>query len=173
MFQGKKLFIENKKIKNMKKTNALRILDQQKIAYSTVEYEYDSENLDVAKIASDNGLVLEEVYKTLVLIGDKTGVLVAVVAGHHSLSLKKIASVSGNKKVEMSAVKDLQSLTGYIRGGCSPIGMKKNYPVYIDETGRDLARIFVNAGIRGILFACAPNDLLTACKGEWADIAEG
>jgi len=156
----------------MKKTNALRILDQQKIPYNTIEYVYESENLDLTKIASDNALVLQEVYKTLVLIGDKTGVLVAVVAGHHSLSLKKMAAVSGNKKVEMSAVKDLQNLTGYIRGGCSPIGMKKNYPVYIDETGKGLEHIFVNAGIRGILFSCTPDDLLMACKGEWANIAE-
>ncbi len=156
----------------MKKTNALRILDQQKIAYDTVEYEYDSENLDLAKISADNGFVLEEVYKTLVLTGDKTGVLVAVVAGHHSLSLKKMAAVSGNKKVEMVAVKDIQTLTGYIRGGCSPIGMKKNFPVYIDETGKNLTAFFVNAGVRGILFSCKPQDLLKVCKGEWADIAD-
>jgi Cys-tRNA(Pro)/Cys-tRNA(Cys) deacylase len=156
----------------MKKTNALRILDQQKIAYDTVEYEYDSENLDLAKIAAENGFVLETIYKTLVLTGDKTGVLVAVVAGHHSLSLKKMAAVSGNKKVEMVAVKDIQTLTGYIRGGCSPIGMKKNFPVYLDETAKTMERIFVNAGVRGILFSCKPEDLLKVGRGEWADIAE-
>ena len=156
----------------MKKTNAVRILDQQKIAYDTVEYEYDSENLDLAKIAAENGFVLETIYKTLVLMGDKTGVLVAVVAGHHSLSLKKMAAVSGNKKVEMVAVKDIQNLTGYVRGGCSPIGMKKNFPVYLDETAKTMERIFVNAGVRGILFSCKPEDLLKVSRGEWADIAE-
>jgi Cys-tRNA(Pro)/Cys-tRNA(Cys) deacylase len=156
----------------MKKTNALRILDQQKIPYETVEYVYDSENLDVAKIASDNGLVLEQIYKTLLLSGDKSGTIVALVAGNHNLSLKKMAAASGNKKVEMAAVKDLLQLTGYIRGGCSPVGMKKAYPVYLDKAAESEDSIFVNAGTRGLLFAISPNDLLKVCGAAYADICD-
>jgi Cys-tRNA(Pro)/Cys-tRNA(Cys) deacylase len=156
----------------MKKTNALRILDQQKIQYETLEYSYDSENLDVAKIASDNGIPLETIYKTLVLFGDKSGTIMAVVAGDRQVSLKKIATASGNKKVEMAAIKDLQQLTGYIRGGCSPIGTKKAFPVYFDNSAQRLDKIYVNAGARGLLFSCSPEDLLKVCNAVWADISE-
>lgn len=155
-----------------KKTNALRILEQQKIVYDTIEYSYDEENLNVAKIAEDNQLSLPQIYKTLVAEGDKTGLIVAVVAGDKSLSLKKIAAVSGNKKVWMLPVKDIQAHTGYIRGGCSPVGMKKHYPTYFDQTAKDCAKIYVNAGGRGTLFGCAPDALVQAAQGQWADIAE-
>lgn len=155
----------------MKKTNALRILDQLKIDYEILEYKYDSEQLDLIKIAADNDLSIEKIYKTLVLIGDKTGVIVAVVSGNHQLSLKKIATVSGNKKVEMAPIEDLEKISGYIRGGCSPLGMKKKYPLFLDANGKSLEKIFVNAGTRGILFGCSPSDLEKACGGIWSDIA--
>jgi Cys-tRNA(Pro)/Cys-tRNA(Cys) deacylase len=157
----------------MKKTNALRILDSQGIKYETLEYTYDSENLDVAKIAADNGLLLEIIYKTLVLNGDKSGTIMSVIPGNRQLSLKKTASASGNKKVEIAAIKDLEKLTGYIRGGCSPIGTKKNLQVYLDINAQNCEKIFVNAGTRGLLFSCAPNDLFKVCKVEWADVCEG
>jgi Cys-tRNA(Pro)/Cys-tRNA(Cys) deacylase len=154
----------------MKKTNAIRLLQQKKIIFDAVHYDYDSENLNVGKIAEDNDLALEQVYKTLVLEGDKTGVIVALVAGNQALSLKKIATISKNKKVAMLAVKDLQKHTGYIRGGCSPIGMKKQYPVYISEEAKDLEKLYINAGTRGILVGVAPSDLYDLAQGEWAEI---
>ncbi|CAA6813825.1 MAG: Cys-tRNA(Pro)/Cys-tRNA(Cys) deacylase [uncultured Aureispira sp.] len=154
----------------MKKTNAIRLLQQKKINFEAVHYEYDSEHLNVGKIAKDNDLVLEQVYKTLVLEGDKTGVIVALVAGDQSLSLKKMATISKNKKVAMLAVKDLQKHTGYIRGGCSPIGMKKQYPVYISEEAKDLEKLYINAGTRGILVGLVPSDLQDLAQGEWAEI---
>ena len=156
----------------MKKTNALRILDSQGINYETLEYSYESENLDVAKIAADNGLLLEIIYKTLVLNGDKTGTFMAVIPGDRQLSFKKTASVSGNKKVEMVAVKDLEKLTGYLRGGCSPVGTKKIFPLYLDKNAQNRDKIFVNAGTRGLLFSCDPNDLFKVCRMEWADVCD-
>jgi Cys-tRNA(Pro)/Cys-tRNA(Cys) deacylase len=156
----------------MKKTNALRILDSQGIKYETLEYTYDSENLDVAKIAADNGLLLEIIYKTLVLNGDKSDTIMALIPGDRHLSLKKTAYASGNKKVEMAAIKDLEKLTGYIRGGCSPIGTKKSLQVYMDINAQNCEKIFVNAGTRGLLYSCAPSDLFKVCKVEWADICE-
>ena len=155
-----------------KKTNALRILDQQKISYDTIDYTYDEENLNVAKIAEDNGLELTQVFKTLVAKGDKTGILVAVIAGDKHLSFKKLAQVSGNKKMILLPVKDIQTHTGYIRGGCSPLGMKKLFPTYFDKTAYSFDKIYVNAGLRGTLFGCTPADLLVATRGQWADIAE-
>lgn len=154
----------------MKKTNAIRLLQQKKITFDAVNYVYDSENLNVSKIAEDNNLALEQIYKTLVLEGDKTGIIVALVAGNQSLSLKKIASISNNKKVAMLAVKDLQKHTGYVRGGCSPIGMKKQYPVYISEEAKNLEKLYINAGTRGILVGLAPNDLYDLAQAKWAEL---
>ena len=153
----------------MKKTNAIRILSQKKVDFDTVTYVYDSENLSVEKIAAENGLALELIYKTLVLKGDKTGIIVALVAGNASVSLKKLASLSGNKKMAMVAVKDLQQQTGYIRGGCSPIGMKKNYPVYISEEAQHLEKMYINAGTRGILVGVSPTALQTIVNGIWGN----
>lgn len=155
----------------MKKTNALRILDRKKIDYSLIEYTYDPENLDLSKIAVDNDLEIETVYKTLVLKGDKNGTFVAVVPGHRSLNLKTAAKISGNKKVAMFAVKDLEKTTGYIRGGCSPVGMKKAFPVFIDNLALELDRVYVNAGIRGILFGVSAKDLELVCNLKFGDIS--
>ena len=154
----------------MKKTNAIRLLEQKKIAFDTVEYTYNSENLSVELIAEENDLSLPEIYKTLVLKGDKTGIIVALVAGDKTVSLKKLAAVSGNKKIAMVAVKDLQKNTGYIRGGCSPIGMKKQFPIYVSEEAQHLGKMYVNAGVRGILVGLKPQKLLEAANAEWAVI---
>jgi len=156
----------------MKKTNVLRLLDQKKISYETLEYEYNEENLSVKKIAGDNFLEANNVFKTLVVKGDKNGVLVAVINGTQTLNLKSIAKVSGNKKIALIPVKDLLKLTGYIRGGCSPIGMKKPFPVFLDESATDFETIYVNAGVRGILVKLKPDDLLNITNGSLADIAE-
>lgn len=156
----------------MKKTNAIRLLEQAKIDFELIEYQYDPENLDVAKIAADNELKLAKIYKTLIAKGDKTGPLVAVVPGDHSLSLKKLAGLSGNKKIALLRAKDLQKTTGYVRGGCSPIGLRKALPVYIDERAIQLDQLFVNAGTRGLLFGCAPKALQSLAKAELGDICQ-
>jgi Cys-tRNA(Pro)/Cys-tRNA(Cys) deacylase len=156
----------------MKKTNALRFLDKKNISFNILEYSYDSENLSVIQIAEDNNLQLSQIYKTLVLRGDKTGLIVALVAGGRSLSFKKIAKASANKKISLLPIKDLQRYTGYIRGGCSPIAMKKNFPVYISAEAELLDLFYVNAGARGLLAAINPLDLLKVTLAQWADISE-
>ncbi|MDC0231299.1 Cys-tRNA(Pro) deacylase, partial [Aureispira] len=154
----------------MKKTNAIRLLIQKNIQFNLVEYIYQPEDLSLNKIAEDNSLKLDQVYKTLVLKGDKTGVVIALVAGDKSLALKKFASVSGNKKVTLVAVRDLQKNTGYIRGGCSPLGMKKNYQIYISEEAKSLKMMYINAGARGLLVGLSPQDLYSTTQGKWASI---
>lgn len=154
----------------MKKTNALRILDRQKIKYSTFEYVYDPEALSATAIAEDNGISMQQVYKTLVGKGDKTGILVAVIPSDQTLDFKALSKLSSNKKMTLVAVKELQGLTGYIRGGCSPIGMKKNYPVFIDHSIADLELMYVNAGQRGLLVGLAPDDLVAASQAVVGDL---
>ena len=155
----------------MKKTNALRILDQHKATYRLVEYCYDENKLSVQEIAKQNDLQIERVFKTLVIKGDKTGVLVALIPGHKQLHFKSIAKISGNKKTTTVAVKDLEALTGYIRGGCSPIGMKKKFPVFIDQSALDQEIIYVNAGKRGLLFEIQAVVLQEITDGKVAEIA--
>lgn len=133
----------------MNKTNAMRLLDRAHISYKTAEYEVDESDLSGTHIADEVGMPYESVFKTLVARGDKTGVIVMCIPVHRELDLKKVAKVSGNKKVEMVQVKELLGLTGYIRGGCSPIGMKKKYPTFIDESALLQEEISVSAGIRG------------------------
>ena len=155
----------------MKKTNAMRILEKEKIPFELLEYIYDPNQLDLRKIAKDNGLDARVIYKTLVVIGDKTGPVVAVLPGDKVLNLKIIAKISGNKRVYMAPIPDLEKLTGYIRGGCSPVGMKKSFPVYFDQSAEELGAIWTNAGIRGILFKVAIEDFLKVTNGQLADIA--
>ena len=154
----------------MKKTNAIRILDRAKIKYELIEYQYDPENLDVGHLAKSNGLDVRLVYKTLVAKGDKTGIVVAVIAGDSTLDFKKLAKASGNKKITLLAVKDLLTTTGYIRGGCSPIGMKKPFPVFLDAKAAQEPMIYVNAGIRGILVGLNPTELLKLTKSNYENI---
>lgn len=155
----------------MKKTNALRLLDQKKIPYGTLEYEYNEENLSVKKIAGDNFLEVDNVFKTLVAKGDKTGVIVAVISGSETLNLKALAKFSKNKKIALIAVKELLGITGYIRGGCSPMGMKKNFPVFLDARANDFEEIYVNAGVRGLLVKLKVDDLLKATNGSMVEIS--
>ena len=155
-----------------KKTNALRLLDAQKARYETVEYHYDADDLSVEHIAKDNSLPLTRIFKTLVAKGDKNGVAVAVVPGHKNLDFKALAKASGNKKMALVPVKDIQGLTGYIRGGCSPIGMKKDYPVYLDISALDYEAIYVNAGQRGLLVGLSPEALRQATGAVVENIAE-
>lgn len=133
----------------MTKTNAMRRLDAAKIPYEVKEYEVDENDLSGVHIATQIGLPFEQVFKTLTARGDKTGVLVFCLPVDKEIDLKKAAAITGNKKVELLPVKELLSVTGYIRGGCSPIGMKKKYPTYIDENAKNHEKITVSAGIRG------------------------
>ncbi|MBO4979554.1 MAG: Cys-tRNA(Pro) deacylase [Clostridia bacterium] len=133
----------------MTKTNAMRLLDAAKIAYEVKEYEVDENDLSGVHIASQIGLPFEQVFKTLTARGDKTGVIVFCIPVHKEIDLKKAASITGNKKVELLHVKELLGITGYVRGGCSPIGMKKKFPTFIEQSAKDFEKITVSAGMKG------------------------
>ncbi|MBS7328042.1 MAG: Cys-tRNA(Pro) deacylase [Oxalobacter sp.] len=152
------------------KTNAARMLDKAKIAYRLIPYHVDEEDLSATHVAESLGQDIEQVFKTLVLHGDRTGHLVCVVPGNHEIDLKKAAKVSGNKRCEMIAVKELFPLTGYIRGGCSPLGMKKKFPTYIHTTLENFEKIYVSAGLRGLQIEIAPKDLVEASNAVLADL---
>lgn len=143
------------------KTNAMRLLDAADIAYSTMEYEVDENDLSGAHVVAQLGLDKDTVFKTLVARGEKNGIMVFCIPVCEELDLKKAAAVSKDKKVEMIHVKEIQGLTGYIRGGCSPVGMKKKYPTYIEETAVLFDKIAVSAGIRGCQMFLNPEDLIT------------
>lgn len=156
--------------KGMKKTNAARLLDQQKIAYDLIAYEVDENNLGAQHIAQQLGQPIERLFKTLVLRGDRLGLFVCVIPGAEEVDLKKVAKVTGNKKVEMIHVRELLPLTGYIRGGCSPIGMKKALPTWFHESIMNYDHVFCSAGVRGLQFRLAPQDLVGAAHGQLADL---
>ena len=141
------------------KTNAARLLDKAKIPYSLIPYEVDENNLAALHIAEQLDENIKQVFKTLVLKGDKSGYFLCVVPGDAEVDLKKAAKVSGNKKSEMIAMKELLPVTGYIRGGCSPVGMKKSFPTYFDISCSDFCYIYVSAGVRGLQFKISPVDL--------------
>lgn len=154
------------------KTNAARLLDRLKIPYELVPYEVDEGDLGAAHVAETLGEAIRQVFKTIVLHGDKHGPLVCVVPGNLEVDLKAAAKVSGNKKVEPLALKELLPLTGYIRGGCSPLGMKKAFPTFIHESAAAEPFIFVSAGVRGLQLKLAPGDLLKAANATFAGIAK-
>lgn len=153
------------------KTNAARLLDKAKIKYELVPYEVDENDLAAKHIADQLGEDLHQVFKTLVLHGDKTKYIVCVIPGCHEVDLKKAAKASGNKKVEMLPMKELLPTTGYIRGGCSPIGMKKAFPTYFHSSCYDFDYIYVSAGVRGLQLKINPKDLVEFVHATVADIA--
>lgn len=153
------------------KTNAARILDQVKLPYELKEYTVDESDLSAISVAQKVNIPIEQVYKTLVARGDKTGVIVACIRGDHELQLKALASLSGNKKVEVVSLKEVQPLTGYIRGGVSPIGMKKQYPVYIGSDIQLHERISICAGLRGLQLFLCPTDLIAVTKAQLGEIS--
>jgi Cys-tRNA(Pro)/Cys-tRNA(Cys) deacylase len=157
---------------SMKKTNAARFLDTLHIDYKLIEYEVDESDLSAESVAKKVGLPPEQVFKTLVARGDKTGVLIACIPGNSELDLKAIATISGNRKVEMVHVKEIQELTGYIRGGVSPIGTKKRYPFFLDETGMKFPFISISAGARGSQIFVSPNDLIKALDMKLSKITQ-
>ncbi len=154
----------------MRKTNAIRILELLKIQFITSSYEVNENDLSAVTVARNIGAAEEQVYKTLIARGEKTGISVFIIPGNEELNLKKAASVSGNKKVEMIKQKEILPLTGYIKGGCSPIGMKKLYPTFIDETALLFDTIFISAGVRGMQIRISPDDLILIVKGIYAEI---
>ncbi|KRE66099.1 Cys-tRNA(Pro) deacylase [Paenibacillus sp. Soil750] len=154
----------------MVKTNACRKLDSLKIPYTLHEYEWDENQLDVRTVAEKVHLLVSQLYKTLVLKGDKTGVIVACIPGDRELNLKSLAIQSGNKKVEMVPVKDIQNLTGYIRGGVSPLGMKKKYPFFLDSSVTKKELVSISAGRRGLQIFISGADLVKASEANLVDI---
>jgi Cys-tRNA(Pro)/Cys-tRNA(Cys) deacylase len=159
------------KKKKEAKTNAARILDTLGISYELKTYEVDESDLSAVHVAESVGMPIEMVYKTLVCRGDKNGVLMAVIPGGGELDLKALAAASGNKRVEMVHLKEVFGLTGYIRGGCSPLGAKKEYPVYLDERARAQETIAISAGKRGEQIILKPDDLVSATAATVAQIA--
>jgi Cys-tRNA(Pro)/Cys-tRNA(Cys) deacylase len=153
------------------KTNAVRQLDSLGIKYELRDYEVDPEHLDAETVAAKVGMPAEQVFKTLVARGDRTGVLIAVVPGNTELDLKALARLSGDRKVEVVHLKEVQPLTGYIRGGVTALGLKRGYPVYVDETIKLFDRISVSAGVRGTQIFLAPEDYLKAVEGTVGPIA--
>ena len=151
----------------MTKTNVMRMLDIADIFYRAKEYEYDENDLSGFSVAEKTDMPLEQVFKTLVTRGDKTGITVFVIPTTEELDLKKGAKVSGNKNIEMVHVKELLGLTGYIRGGCSPIGMKKKYTTYIDETCELFDEISISAGVRGCQVLINPSALVSFVSAKY------
>ncbi|HWB97682.1 MAG TPA: Cys-tRNA(Pro) deacylase [Bryobacteraceae bacterium] len=150
----------------MKKTNAARMLDAAGIPYELIEYEVDEEDLSATHVAAQVGLPPEQVFKTLVVRGDRTGVLLAIIPGSAELNLKALAAASGNRKVELVPLKEVLGLTGYVRGGVSPIGTRKPYPAYLDLSAGDWDRISISAGHRGSQLLLNPNDLSRFIEAE-------
>jgi Cys-tRNA(Pro)/Cys-tRNA(Cys) deacylase len=154
----------------MTKTNVMRLLDQAKIPYTTKEYDFDEDDLSAEHAAAELGLSPERVFKTLVLKNDAGEHFVCCVPACCEINLKKAAEASGGKKAALIAVKELEPLTGYIRGGCSPIGMKKKFPIFIDETVSLFETVSVSAGKRGCQVMLSPTDLVAASGASLADL---
>ncbi len=152
------------------KTNAMRLLEGAGIPFEVLEYAVDESDLSGNHIAREIGIEKDRVFKTLVAKGDKTGYCVFCIPTSCELDLKKAARVSDNKSMEMLHVKDLLSVTGYIRGGCSPVGTKKKFPTYIDETAQLYEKITVSAGVRGAVLLLSPTELCDFCKAELCDL---
>ncbi len=153
------------------KTNAARLLDRAGIAYSLVPYTVDENNLAADHVAEELGEDIRQVFKTLVLHGERAGHFVCVLPGNCEVDLKKAAKAAGAKKADLIPMKELLPLTGYIRGGCSPIGMKKQFPTFFHSTATDFDTIFVSAGVRGLQLAINPQDLIDFVGATVTDIA--
>lgn len=155
-----------------KKTNAMRIVERAKVPYNTYHYAWSEDNFDAEHVADEIEKPRDLVFKTLVAVGDKTGPIVCVIPSDHELDLKKIARASGNKRVEMLHLKDLEKTTGYIRGGCSPIGMKKDYPTYVGDQINHINEIIVSAGRRGNQIGLAVADFLAVTGAVVSDLTK-
>lgn len=154
------------------KTNVARLLDKAKVSYELIPYEVDESDLSAVHVADSLGENVEQVFKTIVLHGEKSGYFVCVLPGDHEIDLKRAAKVSGNKKCELLPMKELLPVTGYIRGGCSPIGMKKHFPTYIHHTAEQYPYIYISAGQRGLQIKLDPADLLREARAEYAELTD-
>ncbi len=154
------------------KTNAVRLLEAAGVPFGTVEYEVDENDLAAQHVANQLGEDINCVFKTLVLRGERTGLFVCVIPGNCEVDIKKAASVAGDKKAEMIAMKELLPLTGYIRGGCSPVGMKKPLPTFFHSTALDFETIYVSAGMRGLQLRIAPQALIDFVGAAVADVVK-
>ena len=154
------------------KTNAVRLLDQLGIPYELREYEVDPADLAAETVAAKIGMPPEQVFKTLVARGDRNGICLAVIPGNAELDLKALAVASGDRKIQLAPVKELQTLTGYIRGGVTALAGKKDYPLYVDETIELFEAISISAGIRGMQIVLAPADYLKTTRGTLAPLAQ-
>ncbi len=163
------LFMSKDKIQ---KTNVARLLDKAEIAYELVPYTVDESDLSAVHVAAELGEDIAQVFKTIVLKGERTGHFVCVVPGDAAIDLKKAAKAAGDKKAELIAMKDLLPLTGYIRGGCSPIGMKKRFPTFFHESAAQFDVIYVSAGVRGLQLKINPESLMSYVGGSFADLIE-
>ncbi len=155
---------------SMTKTNAIRLLEKAKIPFDVREYAFDPDDLAAQHVADALGEDINQVFKTLVLHGERAGYFVCVVPGNTEVDLKKAAKVAGAKKTELIPMKELLPLTGYIRGGCSPVGLKKPFPIYIHYTALDYDQIFVSAGTRGLQLCIAPSDLIAFTHATPSDL---
>ena len=149
---------------SVEKTNAARLLDRAKISYQLISYEVDESDLSAIHVAELLKEPIEQIFKTLVLKGDKTGFFVCIIPGADELDLKKAAKISGNKSCDMIPMKDLLQVTGYIRGACSPLGMKKQFPTFIHDTCTDFDQIYVSAGKRGLQILVSPQQLVAEIR---------
>lgn len=154
----------------MKKTNAMRELDKNKIRYDVKEYEVDENDLGAIAVSLKTGQDITKIFKTLVLLNDKNEMLVACIPGADNIDLKKLAKAAGSKKVEMLELKNLLAMTGYVRGGCSPIGIKKRHKTFIHESALTKDEIMISAGVRGMQIILSPKDLIDYVQMEVADI---
>ena len=152
------------------KTNAARLLDSAGIGYELIPYRVDEEDLSAVHVAQELGEDIRQVFKTLVLRGERTGLFVCVVPGESEVDLKKAARAAGDKKADLIPMKELLPTTGYIRGGCSPIGMKKPLPTFIDRSCMDFPAIYISAGVRGLQIKIAPDDLLAYTGATLSDL---
>ena len=155
-----------------KKTNAARLLDNAKVQYEIVPYQVHEDDLCAQRVAEELGEDIHQVFKTIVLTGDKVKYFVCVVPGNEEINLKSAARISGNKKCETLPLKELLPTTGYIRGGCSPIGMKKHFPTYIDQKAQQFPHIYISAGQCGLQFKISPIELAKVVEAVFAEISE-
>jgi Cys-tRNA(Pro)/Cys-tRNA(Cys) deacylase len=158
-------------ISRMSKTNACRILDAFGIHYETRDYQVDPNDLAAESVAAKINMPAEQVFKTLAVRGDRNGVCVAVIPGNYELDFKALAQLTGDRKIEMVPLKDVQTVTGYIRGGVTALGMKKDYPVFIDETMQLWEVVSVSAGHRGTQIILVPDDYVKAVRGTYGEIS--
>lgn len=154
----------------MNKTNAIRILERNNIKFNVIEYPVDEADLSAVHVAKSIGQDIDRVFKTLVIEGDKTSFIVACIPGAEEVNLKKLANISGNKKCAMIPMKNIFDITGYIRGGCSPIGMKKQFLTFLDETATLFDKIYISAGVRGMQIEISTDHLIKMTNAEIGDI---